>query len=82
MCDHGDTVALRVLVPANLSHTGAARWATKDIDRCIAPIVDALNTAGIFTANSCCGHGERDGEIILQDGRTIIIREAGNTERK
>lgn len=73
MCDHGDTVILRVPIPANLSHNGKARWAEKAIDRCIAPLVDALNTGGILTANCCCGHGQRPGEIILQDGRTLII---------
>lgn len=27
-----------------------------------------------ITAACCCGHGERDGEIVLQDGRTLVIR--------
>lgn len=44
-----------------------------DIDPCIAPIVQALNTAGIPTAESCCGHGEHYGLIFLQDGRKLRI---------
>ena len=27
------------------------------VDKCIAPIVQALNSAGIQTLGSCCGHG-------------------------
>jgi len=73
MCTWGDEVLLRVPVPAALSHTGAFRWAEKAVDRCIAPIVQALNDAGIYTANSCCGHGQADGEIILHDGRVLRI---------
>lgn len=73
MCKHGDEVLLTVLVPAWLSYTGNPRLDTKAVDRCIAPIVQALNDVGIYTAGSCCGHGELDGNIILHDGRTLII---------
>ncbi len=73
MCQHGDEVILRVPMPAHLSHTGAFRWADKGVDRCIAPIVQALNDAGIYTANCCCGHGKANGEIILHDGRILQI---------
>lgn len=64
MCQHDDLEMLFVPMPEHLSCTGELRWAWKGIDRCIAPIVRALNNAGIYTANCCCGHGERDGEII------------------
>jgi hypothetical protein len=74
MCEWGNTVPLAVPIPAGLSHTGEARWAVKPVDSCIAPIVRALNDAGIYTAACCCGHGERDGEIVLQDGRTLVVR--------
>lgn len=73
MCD--ETVLLNVNMPAELSHTGEARWAEKGIDACIAPIVQALNDAGILTANCCCGHGREDGSILLQDGRTLVIQQ-------
>jgi hypothetical protein len=42
-------------------------------DPCIAPIVAALNAAGIATVASCCGHGEQLGNIALADGRELII---------
>lgn len=74
MCEWGTDVILRVPIPAELSHTGKFRWDYKDIDSCIAPIVQALNDAGIYTAQSCCGHGKGDGEILLHDGRIIVIK--------
>ena len=66
-------IILNVLIPANLSHTGNFHWALKPVDKCIAPIVQALNDAGIYTAGCCCGHGETDGNIILHDGRLLTI---------
>ena len=45
------------------------------IDMCIAPIVNALEDHGIYMSGSCCGHGKWDGEIILQDGRKLIIKD-------
>ena len=46
----------------------------QEIDFCIAPIVAALNAANITTVASCCGHGEQDGNIMLEDGRVLIIK--------
>lgn len=74
MCEFGNYVILLVPIPANLSYTGQFRWDFKGIDGCIAPIVKALNDAGIYTASSCCGHGKVDGEILLHDGRVVIIK--------
>ena len=76
MCSHGTEKLLLVPMHAAQSHTGKFRWAQKGVDSCIAPIVEALNHAGVFTANCCCGHGERDGSILLHDGREIVIRKA------
>ena len=45
------------------------------IDHCIHQIVAALNAGGIRTEASCCGHGKMKGNIVLEDGRTIIIQE-------
>ena len=44
------------------------------IDRCIHQIVAALNAGGVRTIASCCGHGQRDGSILLEDGRDLVIR--------
>lgn len=74
MCTWNDTLPVEVTVPADLSHTGEERREFKPIDRCIAPIVSALNVAGIRTRSSCCGHGQAPGEILLADGRTLVVR--------
>ena len=49
------------------------------IDHCIHQIVAALNAGGIRTEASCCGHGKMKGNIILEDGRTLIIQETPKT---
>ena len=46
----------------------------QSIDYCIAHIVAALNAGGVRTLASCCGHGKKDGSIILEDGRELVIR--------
>lgn len=73
MCNFGDDVVLLVPIPIELSHTHEFRWDWKGIDSCIAPIVEALNDAGIYTSQSCCGHGKEDGTIFLHDGRILSI---------
>lgn len=42
-------------------------------DPCVAPIVSALNQAGIPTIASCCGHGRRPAIISLADGQDLLI---------
>lgn len=74
MCKHGDEVLLEVLMPADLSYTGKSRWAVKGIDACLVPLIKALNNAGIYTANSCCGHNKEDGFILLHDRTELIIK--------
>jgi len=46
----------------------------RGIDLCIVDIVAALNAANIVTVASCCGHGG-NGNIVLEDGRTLTIEE-------
>lgn len=76
MCEWGNDVVLYVPIPAHLSHTGALHWDYKGVDACLAPLIQALNDAGIFTSNSCCGHGQSAGTIHLHDGRVLSIEEA------
>ena len=73
MCEWGDTVKMYLWTPARLSHNGAAYGKVVDIDRCIAPLVEALNGGGIRTVASCCGHGKGMGNIALEDGRELEI---------
>ena len=74
MCEWGITKLVNVKIPADLSYSGRERWKKVRVDRCIASIVDALQKGGIDMRGSCCGHGN-DGEILLQDGRTLIVKE-------
>ena len=43
------------------------------VDHCIHHIVAALNAGNVRTVASCCGHGKMNGNIILEDGRVLII---------
>ena len=45
----------------------------RDIDYCIGHLVAALNAANIPTVASCCGHGERPGIVMLEDGRELKV---------
>jgi len=67
-------VLVKVNVASDLSGTGKKKYREYMIDACIAPIVKALQDAGIDMRGSCCGHGLRpEGEIYLQDGRALVI---------
>lgn len=82
MCKWGTTVPVEVTIAADLSHTGEVFVRPFPIDACIAPIVEALERAGIHMRSSCCGHGKGYGEIVLQDGRTIVVVPAGAAMEK
>jgi hypothetical protein len=73
MCKWGNHVIVRVKIATDLSYTHQERWAEKGIDSCIAPIVKALQDAGIDMRGSCCAHNKGVGSIDLQDGRTLLI---------
>lgn len=73
MCEHGDTVPVLVEIPADLSCTGKAKKREVQIDRCIAPIVEALEKGGVCMRGSCCGHGKAEGYIHLRDGRYLLV---------
>jgi len=77
MWDWGTLVPVAVWVPPEMSHTGSGRWKRIGVDQCIAPIVSALQVAGIETIGACCGHDNAPGEILLRDGRRLIIIDKG-----
>ena len=72
MCRHRYQI-VKVKIPADLSHLGRSCMREKKIDKCIAPIVKALQEGGIDMRASCCGHRKGNGKILLQDGRELII---------
>ncbi len=69
---------VRVRIPADLSSTGRVKWRICLIDACIAPLVTALQKAGVRMRGSCCGHHLEDGHIDLQDGRVLVVRPAAH----
>lgn len=76
-CPCYEVTAVHAKIPADLSCNGQEKWKDCQIDKCIAPIVQALQEAGIDMRGCCCGHGE-DGNIFLQDGRILIIKQNGS----
>lgn len=73
MCLPGEMKEILVKISEDLSHSGISFWKYQKIDKCIAPIIDALQKGGIDMRGSCCGHGKGYGRIDLQDGRIIQI---------
>lgn len=45
------------------------------IDAEIAPLIMALQSAGIYTQSCCSGHGKMDGYILLADGGLTVWKE-------
>ena len=64
---------VNVRISSDLSATGKTNFRIKQIDSCIAPIVEALQKNGIDMRGSCCGHGKAFGHILLEDGRVLVI---------
>lgn len=65
MCEH----------KADFSHKSLINIDGKDrsVDKCIWKLIYILNQNGFKTVSSCCGHGNRPGNIMLKDGRELII---------
>ena len=81
MCEHGTTVPVRVKIPADLAAESHEKWKAAAIDACIAPLVAALQAAGINMRGSCCGHGKGPGHIDLQDGRGLLILSSNKNKK-
>lgn len=62
MCDHPNREMAMVTVMNGV-------WC----DPCLVPLIDALNSSGVQTVASCCGHGKRPGSIALADGRWLMV---------
>ncbi len=52
------------------------------VDEEIRPLISALWSAGIGTKASCSGHGHRPGNIVLADGRELVVAPDYETARK
>lgn len=68
MCEWNTTTQVRLCFTREISGLRVV-----PVDSCIAPLVQALNDAGIATVASCCGHGKGLGNIALKDGRELFV---------
>lgn len=53
---------------------GTREYKDVNIDACIAPVLKHLWDNGVFTAGSCCGHGDKPPSIVLADGEDNYSR--------
>ena len=67
MCKPGNTVEMELPV------VGEIRQGTAAIDKCIAPVIRALNDGGVITRGCCCGHGKVMGYIHLANGKYLGV---------
>lgn len=67
MCNHSPNRA------SAETHAGQRNGRPFGCDPCIQPLITALNDGGIPTVASCCGHGQRPGRVLLDDGRELFI---------
>ena len=70
MCKLGTSIDVAVRA---VDDRGQSYRKVVGIDACIAPLIRALQAAGIDTVASCCGHGKTLGRIDLADGRVLFI---------
>lgn len=78
MCDDHSGVLVEIPTASERGPHGRRRG----IDACIAPLVEALNVAGLATVASCCGHGKMPANIALVDGRELLIAPDFDTARR
>jgi len=63
-------VLVNLCTPRHCSNLNTAK-----VDACIAPLIQILNDFGVKTRNCCCGHGEYQGIIIIeQDNERIDLK--------
>ena len=68
MCKWGTDRDVNLCVP-----TPIQKRSTVKVDACIAPLVQMLNSYGVQTTASCCGHGKISHSRILLDARSLEI---------
>jgi hypothetical protein len=72
ICTCNETIAVMCKIPASHSHSGKAFKKLCAIDKCVVPLIQALQKSGFITTGCCCGHGAT-GSILLDDGTELII---------
>lgn len=77
MSEDRETRNVMVKIPADLNCTKKEEFIMMKIDSRIADIVDSLQKGGMDMRSSCCGHGKGFGDILLQDGRILLVDHKG-----
>lgn len=57
--------------------TGELELKLKAIDRCIAREISDLNSRGVITSNSCCGHGKGKPDAVIYKSSIPRAEELG-----
>lgn len=68
MCDHPNREEAMTVVRRDMNGK-ATGWC----DPCLVPLIRALNTNGLATIASCCGHGTHRPSVALADGRWVVV---------
>lgn len=61
MCEYGNDVEIAI--------TKRIR-----VDACIADVVLKLNSLGIYTLGSCCGHGKGPTSVVIESSTVELAR--------
>jgi hypothetical protein len=73
ICPCTTTIDVGCEIPSGYSHTRKRHKKICSIDKCLAPLIRALQAAKIVTTGCCCGHGECDGTVVFEDGTRLIV---------
>ena len=79
MCKWGKHKKVKVIIPADISHSGKEREAIVKVDKCLAPLIKMLNRYGIKTTSCCCGHGKVMKSYIGIQGKNVHLGVFENT---
>jgi len=60
--------AVAVPILTAILPSGGKEYTDKEIDACIAPVIQMLQNQEIGTLSSCCGHNSATPFIVLGDG--------------
>jgi len=74
MCEYGSDSSVR------LNGRSFAGGKAIRVDSCIAPVIQAIQDAGLRTSSCCCGHGRGASLIVWEDdagAAAKILRTAG-----
>lgn len=72
MCDYSYAEGGREVAMVTIARDETGK-PTAWCDPCLVDTIKALNTNGLRTTASCCGHHNHAGWVMLEDGRTMMI---------